>query len=91
MVCDGRILMLESEVKRKAKMRNELKATKPYDYDSTGAIIAYESGELDEEATLELFQYLVNSGLAWQLQGSYGRTATALIQQGLINEREDKS
>jgi hypothetical protein len=47
-------------------------------------IIAYESGELDEEQTIGLFQELVGSGLAWQLQGSYGRTAAALIEEGLV-------
>lgn len=54
-------------------------------YDYIGAIIAFESGELDEDATLELFQYLVNTGLAWQLQGSYGRTAKSLLDAGLIS------
>lgn len=57
------------------------------EYDQLGAIIAYESGDLDDESTLELFQHLVDSGLAWQLQGSYGRTAHALIEQGAIQPR----
>ena len=48
-------------------------------------IIAYENGELDEDETVELFQQLVNSGLVWQLQGSYGRTAMDLINAGLID------
>lgn len=51
-------------------------------YDSVGAIIAYESGELDEEGIIELFQNLIDTGLAWQLQGSYGRTANVLIDTG---------
>lgn len=45
-------------------------------------IIAYEQGDLDDEGTIELFQELVNSGLAWELQGHYGRTAKALIDAG---------
>jgi hypothetical protein len=45
-------------------------------------IMAFESGDLDFEATIELFQELIDSGLAWQLQGSYGRTARALIDEG---------
>ena len=49
-------------------------------------IIAYEQGELDEEGILELFQELINSGLAWELQGSYGRTARALIDAGYCVE-----
>ena len=52
--------------------------------DQIDAIIAYEQGDLNEEDTIRLFQDLVNTGLAWRLQGHYGRTATALIHAGLI-------
>lgn len=48
-------------------------------------IIAYEQGELTEEETIEMFQELINSGLAWSLQGHYGRTANALIQSGVCH------
>ena len=51
-------------------------------------IIAYEQGELDNEECIALFQELLDTGLCWQLQGSYGRTATALIRQGLIAKSE---
>lgn len=47
-------------------------------------IIAYEEGKLDHEETVSLFQNLVNSGLAWKLQGSYGRTAQSLIDGGEV-------
>jgi hypothetical protein len=49
-------------------------------------IIAYEQGELDEEGIIDLFQELINSGMAWKLQGSYGRTAKALIDAGYCVE-----
>ena len=52
-------------------------------YDVIGAIEAYEFGLLDDDETVILFQSLIDSGLAWQLQGSYGRTAVALIEDGL--------
>jgi hypothetical protein len=49
-------------------------------------IIQYENGNLDEEGVLDLFQHLVDTGLAWSLQGSYGRQAMAFIQAGLIEK-----
>lgn len=55
-------------------------------FDRVGAIIAFENGSLSENEILELFQHLVDTGLAWQLQGFYGRTARALIDRGLIKE-----
>lgn len=55
-------------------------------YDVTGQIIAYESGELGEPEIIELFQYLVDTGMAWTLQGSYGRMAQALIDAGRVSD-----
>lgn len=52
--------------------------------DFINGIIAFESGELDEDGIITLFQQLVDSGVAWQLQGSYGRMAQALIEEGLV-------
>jgi hypothetical protein len=48
-------------------------------------IIQYETGELDEDATVRFFQFLVDTGIAWSLQGSYGRTAAALIEAGYVH------
>jgi hypothetical protein len=48
------------------------------------AIAAYEDGELDEDEVLDLFRELVETGLAWELQGSYGRQAERLIKEGYI-------
>ena len=38
-------------------------------------IIAFEAGELDNQGVIELFSKLISSGMAWTLQGSYGRAA----------------
>jgi hypothetical protein len=52
--------------------------------DMLGAIMDYENGELSEEGVIDLFQELVDTGLAWSLQGSYGRTAASLIEAGYV-------
>lgn len=50
--------------------------------DQLDRMIAYEQGELSYEDSITLFQELIDSGLVWKLQGSYGRTASALIDAG---------
>ena len=54
-------------------------------YDLIGGIIAYETGELDDAHMLALFAELIRTGQAWSLQGSYGCTAKALIEQEYIS------
>lgn len=49
-------------------------------------IIDYESDSMSVYDTIEFFQELIDTGLAWSLQGHYGRTATALIEKGLCHE-----
>ena len=51
-----------------------------------GRLIAFESGALSEEQIIELFQDLVDSGMVWELQGVYGRTALSLIEHGYITD-----
>ena len=50
-------------------------------------IIEYEAGELSDKKTLQLFSYLVKTGKVWSLQGCYGRTATALIEDGWLDRQ----
>jgi len=52
--------------------------------DLVDLIMDLESGQLSEEGIIDLFQLLVDTGLAWELQGSYGRTAQQLLDAGLI-------
>ena len=53
----------------------------------------YESGQMEEEEQVEFFQHLVDTGVVWSLQGHYGRTASWMINEGLVQvgkEREEK-
>ena len=43
-----------------------------------------EGEDATEDEIISAWQYLVNTGLCWKLQGSFGRTAQALIEQGII-------
>ncbi len=40
-----------------------------------------------EDQYIDAWQTLVDTGLAWQLQGWFGRTAARLIEDGVINAR----
>lgn len=52
-------------------------------------IIEFENGDMDAELVAEFFQGMINSGIVWQLQGSYGRTAVALIEAGTCVTADD--
>lgn len=52
--------------------------------DMVNDIMRYEAGEMSQAEEVAFFQVLVTSGLAWSLQGSYGRTATDFINAGLV-------
>lgn len=38
-----------------------------------------------EEQVIEAWQYLIDTGLAWHLQGCFGRTARNLIGEGICS------
>lgn len=50
-------------------------------------IMQFEGGQLTEEEIVNGFQELIDSGVVWQLQGYYGRTAAALIKAGLCTHK----
>lgn len=53
------------------------------DYTAVGIAEGYVEPETEEQVT-EAWQHLVDTGLAWRLQGWFGRTAAALIERGDI-------
>lgn len=44
-----------------------------------------ENATKDEQ--IEAWQHLIDTGLAWTLQGWFGRNAAALIKQGICHEK----
>jgi len=52
--------------------------------DMVGDIITYEAGDMTEEETVDFFQRLLDTGMVYNLQGSYQRTASALVDAGVI-------
>lgn len=43
--------------------------------------------EPTEEQQIEAWQYLIDTGLAWTLQGWFGRTAASLIEQSICTRQ----
>ena len=58
----------------------------PNAFDVVGFIMAYEDGQLGDDAIISGFQHLIDEGTCWSLQGHYGRTANNLIKQGLCKD-----
>ena len=56
-------------------------------YDASACVEGFDGIEHDEETVISAWQYLIDTGLAWKLQGSYGRTAKYLIEEGIITEK----
>ena len=52
-------------------------------------IMAYEEGMLDGADMVYLFAELVRNGMAWSLQGHYGRIASRLIETGILTKDGD--
>jgi len=40
---------------------------------------------LEDGDVIAAYQHLIDNGLVWQLQGSYGRNATQMIEEGLCH------
>jgi hypothetical protein len=58
-------------------------------YDAVSAVEGFGGYEHSEEELLSAWQHLVDTGVVWQLQGRFGRTAVSLIEAGLIQPAEE--
>ena len=53
-------------------------------YTATGLAEGFIDAE-SEEQVIEAWQFLIDTGLCWRLQGFFGRTARDLIEQGICS------
>lgn len=51
----------------------------------TATMIAEGVEDADEERQIEAWQHLIDTGLAWKLQGSFGRQAKRMIEMGICH------
>ena len=51
-------------------------------FDAVGIAESFIAAE-SEEQFIAAWQHLIDTGLCWQLQGWFGRTANALIEDGV--------
>lgn len=54
-------------------------------------VIEWENATIPFDETINLFQELIDTGMAWNLQGMYGRTAERLINAGFCTVKEGKA
>ena len=52
-------------------------------YDAIGLAEGFVEAE-NEEQVIEAWQFLLDTGLIWQLQGMFGRQAVSMIEEGII-------
>ena len=57
-------------------------------YEAVGLAEGFIEGT--EKEVINAWQHLVDTGLAWNLQGWFGRTAQMLINDGIIKEKTDE-
>ena len=57
-------------------------------YEAVGLAEGFIEGT--EKERINAWQYLVDTGMAWNLQGWFGRTAQMLINDGIIKEKTNE-
>ena len=56
-------------------------------YDAIGLAEGFIEAE-SQEQFIEAWQFLLDTGLVWTLQGFFGRTAVSMIEEGFIIVKE---
>lgn len=67
------------------KIKTEERTMTPYL--ATGIAEGFEEAENEDERTAA-WQYLIDTGICWKLQGWFGRIASELIEEGVCTASE---
>lgn len=70
-------------------MENERNTTRIKEMNLAERVLLYETDQMSEQEMISMFQELVDTGMAWKLQGHYGRTSMILLDAGVIAPPED--
>jgi len=57
-------------------------------YTACSIVEGFSGEEHTEEEIVSAWQYLIDTGMAWQLQGWYGRSAQNLIENGVCHTKQ---
>jgi hypothetical protein len=60
-------------------------------YDAVAIAEGFDGEEHTEEEIIAAWQYLVDTGVVWTLQGRFGRTARDLIEAGVLEPAGGKN
>jgi|ETNvirenome_6_85_1030632.scaffolds.fasta_scaffold12730_2 hypothetical protein len=80
---EDRLNSLEERLERAVIKLDTFKATMIAEGDFTMAGVDNPTKEL----VIRAYQFLIDNGVVWSLQGNFGRNAHALIESGLCHER----
>tara|TARA_R110000772_G_scaffold12895_2_gene38638 strand:+ start:1242 stop:1451 length:210 start_codon:yes stop_codon:yes gene_type:complete len=56
-------------------------------YDAIGLAEGFIEAE-SQEQFIEAWQFLLDTGLVWTLQGFFGRTAVSMIEEGILEVKD---
>jgi hypothetical protein len=59
-------------------------------YDAVAACEGFDGIDHEAKTLISAWQYLIDTGLAWSLQGAFGRQATVMIESGICTAAKPK-